>query len=365
GSPLLERVTFAVERGEHWGMLGRNGSGKTTLLRVLTGDVLPHAGQVVRSSGLRVAWMDQHRDFGDAVTVWGVAAAPFAALQALEESLARQADALAHDASPSSLDRYSRDQERFDREGGYSWHSRVDAVLHGLGFEPDEARSRAAATLSGGEQGRLDLARQLVQPADILLLDEPTNHLDLETTGWLAAWLQQSDVASILVSHDRDFLDRVTDHILHLEGGTAIAYAAGYRRFLEQRAAQRLAQERAQSKQERAIAAEEDYIRRNIAGGNSRQAKGRRKRLARLPRLGAPPSEEDVMAFRLHPAARSGDQVLVTDHLSLVVDGRELVKDFSTRVTRGERIGCVGPNGAGKTTLLRALTGERPADGGT
>ncbi|MGH7657508.1 MAG: ATP-binding cassette domain-containing protein, partial [Gemmatimonadales bacterium] len=108
GSPLLERVTFAVERGEHWGMLGCNGSGKTTLLRVLTGDILPHAGQVIRSSGLRVAWMDQHRDFGNAVTVWGVAAAPFAALQELEESLARQADALAHDASPSSLDRYSR-----------------------------------------------------------------------------------------------------------------------------------------------------------------------------------------------------------------------------------------------------------------
>lgn len=365
GRPLLERVTFSAERGEHWGVLGRNGSGKTTLLRVLTGDIATHAGAVVRSSGLRIAWMDQHRDFGSAVTVWDVAAAPFAALREQEESLARQADALAHDASPSSLDRYSRDQERFDRAGGYSWHFQVDAVLHGLGFEPDEARSRVAATLSGGEQGRLHLARQLVQPADILLLDEPTNHLDLETTDWLATWLAQSDVASILVSHDRDFLDRVTDHILHLEGGTALAYAAGYRRFLEQRTAARLAEERALSKQENAIAAEEDYIRRNIAGGNSRQAKGRRRRLARLPRLGPLPSEEEVMAFRLHPGTRSGDQVLVTDRLSLVIDGKELVRDFSTRVTRGERIGCVGPNGAGKTTLLRTLIGERHADGGT
>ena len=364
GKPLLSDVSFKVERGERWGMLGRNGSGKTTLFRAIHGDVDPAGGQVVRTAGLRLAWLDQHRDYGDDVTLWDVAAAPFAHLQRLEEALHRQAEALAHDASPAALDRYAKDQDRFDREGGYAWHARVDAVLHGLGFDPDAARVRRLRELSGGERGRLGLARQLVQPADLLLLDEPTNHLDLETTDWLSEYLVQTDEASIVISHDRDFLDRVVNHVLHLEGGSAYAYDTGYRAFLELRAERRLSADRARQKQEKVIAAEEDYIRRNIAGGNSRQAKGRRRRLSRLPRLSAPPGEADVMSLRLHPSERSGDQVIVAENITLAIGGRTLLRGFSARVTRGERIGLVGPNGAGKTTLLRALAGEQAPDDG-
>jgi ATP-binding cassette subfamily F protein 3 len=139
GRALLSDVSFKVERGERWGMLGRNGSGKTTLFRTIHGDIEPHQGQVVRAPGLRIAWLDQHRDYGDDATLWEVAAAPFAPLRRLEEALNRQAEALAHDASPAALERYAKDQDRFDREGGYAWHARVDAVLHGLGFDPQAA----------------------------------------------------------------------------------------------------------------------------------------------------------------------------------------------------------------------------------
>src|ERR671933_826413 len=209
------------------------------------------------------------------------------------------------------MPRYGRDLERFEYEGGYALTARIDAVLHGLGFEPERARTTPVSTLSGGERGRLGLARQLVGSADVLLLDEPTNHLDLETTQWLEDYLREVDKTVLLVSHDRAFLDAVVDHVLHFEGGTATPYAGGYQAFIRQRAERRLTQQRAFDQQQRFITKEGGYIARNIAGQNSRQAKGRRKRLERLPRLTAPVGVEDTMALRLEASERGGDQVAV------------------------------------------------------
>lgn len=362
---ILDNVTFTVGAGERWGIIGRNGAGKTTLFKVITGELQPSRGSVARLSGLRLTVLDQHREFAEGTTVWDAAALPFADLIALERSLAEQATALATDASDAALTRYDRDLERFEREGGYTYQARVDAVLQGLGFDPVAARELPVARLSGGERGRVALARQLVAPADLILLDEPTNHLDLDTTRWLEEYLRSLDVAILLISHDRAFLEAVVDHVLHLEAGTATAYTGSYSSFVVQRAERRLTQQRAYEQQQKKIAAEEEYIRRNIAGQNSRQAKGRRTRLARLPRLGPPPGEEGVMALRLEAAERGGDQVVVAEQVKLMVDDRVLVDDFSARVVRGDVIGLVGPNGAGKSTLLRAIVGERPVDGGS
>ena len=179
---LFKDITFTVAAGERWGVVGRNGTGKTTLFKLLTGELAPSKGQVARQSGLTVSLLGQHRDFGAATTVWEAAAGPFAELLALEQSLADQADALATTHDEAALTRYGRDLERFEREGGYTIAPRVDAVLQGLGFDATKARTQLLETLSGGERGRVGLARQLVAPSDILLLDEPTNHLDLETT---------------------------------------------------------------------------------------------------------------------------------------------------------------------------------------
>ncbi|MEJ7812318.1 MAG: ABC-F family ATP-binding cassette domain-containing protein [Gemmatimonadaceae bacterium] len=377
---VFRDITFTVARGDRWGIVGRNGTGKTTLFKLLTGALTPTRGSVARTPGLRVVLLEQHRDFGSARTVWEAAAGQFADLLALEHSLGEQADAigaLGERATEEILARYARDLERFEHEGGYTLAPRVDAVLHGLGFDPTEARTRPIEALSGGERGRVGLARQLVAPADVLLLDEPTNHLDLDTTRWLEGYLRDIDETVLLISHDRAFLEGAVDHVLHFEAGSATPYIGGYSDFVAQRSERRLAQQRAAEQQRRTVAKEEDYIRRNIAGQNTRQAKGRRKRLERLPRLSAPPGDDDAMALRLEIGERGGDQVLVARDARVAVeraavgdassaaDGhRVLIDRFSARAERGDVIGFLGPNGAGKSTLLRTLVGEHPLDGG-
>jgi ATP-binding cassette subfamily F protein 3 len=361
---LFSDVTFTLAVGERWGIIGRNGTGKTTLFKLLTGELVPTRGAVSRQSGLSLSLLGQHRDFGLAATVWEAAAGPFADLLALEHSLAEQAHALAKISDEAALSRYGRDLERFEREGGYTIAPRVDSVLQGLGFDPTIARSQPLEQLSGGERGRVGLARQLVAPSDILLLDEPTNHLDLETTQWLEGYLAELDRTVVLVSHDRAFLAAVVDHVLHFEGGTATPYTGGYEAFIQQHQERRLTLQRAFDKQQRTIASESDYIARNIAGQNTKQAKGRRKKLARLPRLSPPVGEDGTMALRLDVAERGGDQVAVADNVTLSVPGRTLIEHFSGRVMRGDRLGIIGPNGAGKSTLLRVLVGERAPDVG-
>jgi ATP-binding cassette subfamily F protein 3 len=208
------------------------------------------------------------------------------------------------------------------------------------------------------------LAAQLAAPADVVLLDEPTNHLDLETIDWLKRYLREFGETVLVISHDRAFLDETVDHVLHVAHDTAIAYRGGYSAFVRQRAERMLTLERQVAAQRKMIAREEDYIRRNIAGQNSAQAKGRRTRLERLPRLSPPPSEAEAMALRFDAGERGGDQVAIADKLGIRVGDRWLVHNFTAVARRGDVIALVGPNGAGKTTLLATLLGQRtPAAG--
>ncbi len=361
---LFSDVTFTVAARERWGIVGRNGTGKTTLFRLLTGALTPTRGSISRQPSLRVSLLEQHRDFGEAKTVWEAAAGELGELLALELSLVEQAGALGTDASPAALDRYGRDLERFEREGGYAVTSRIDAVLHGLGFDPQRARTMPVDALSGGERGRLGLARQLVGTADVLLLDEPTNHLDLDTTKWLEDYLKNVDRTVLLVSHDRAFLGAMVDHILHFEGNSATPYTGSYQHFVLQRTEGRLALQRAFEQQKRKIAAESDYIARNIAGQNTKQAQGRRKRLERLPRLSPPVQDEDSMALRFDSGERGGDIVVSASSVRVMVGDRTLVTGFTGALHRGDVLGLLGPNGAGKTTLLKTLFGDHPLSDG-
>ncbi len=364
---LLSEVTFNVASGERWGIVGRNGAGKTTLFRLIDGSLTPARGSIVRQPGLRIAVLDQTRDFGGADTVWDAAASGYGDLVALEHRIARQAERLAElggRVTQADLERFGRDQERFAHQGGYRLEARVDAVLQGLGFDPQEAKTRPLTSLSGGERGRVGLAAQLAAPVDLVLLDEPTNHLDLETIDWLKRYLGEFGETLIVISHDRAFLDDTVDHVLHVAGGTTTAYRGGYTAFVTQRAERQLALERQVAQQRKVVAKEEDYIRRNIAGRNSAQAKGRRARLARLPRLSPPPGEREAMSVTFAAAERGGDQVLVIEGLRVRIGERTLVRDFSTVVRRGDVIALVGPNGAGKSTLLATLLGaHEPASG--
>jgi ATP-binding cassette, subfamily F, member 3 len=361
---LFKDITFTVAAGERWGIIGRNGTGKTTLFRLITGDLTPTRGVVSRANATRVSLLEQHRTFGQAATVWEAAAGAFAELFALEKSITEQANRMSESSSEADLEKYGRDLERFERQGGYTITPRIDAVLDGLGFNPEKARTTALGGLSGGERGRLALAGQLVAPADILLLDEPTNHLDLDTTRWLEGYLREIQSTVILVSHDRAFLSAVVDHVLHVEGGTAFAYAGGYEAFVEQRNLRRLSQLRSFEQQSKIIAKEQDYIARNLAGQNSKQAKGRRKRLERMPRLSTPIGGEPVMSPAFKARDRGGDRVVAAEHVVVEAGDKLLIKDFTATLMRGDVVGLIGPNGAGKTTLIRVLLEEHPIAGG-
>jgi ATP-binding cassette, subfamily F, member 3 len=364
---LLRNVTFTVADGERWGIIGRNGAGKTSIFKVITGDLQPTTGSVARKPGLRHALLDQHRAFEGATTVWQAGAAAWREVMSLEQRIAEQAielGELGERVTDEFLERFGRDQERFADLGCYIYHARVDAVLQGLGFDAEESKTRLVSSLSGGERGRVGLAAQLIAPADLLLLDEPTNHLDLDTTTWLQEWLNEADETVIVVSHDRAFLDAICTNILHVEARTTESYRGNYSQFVPQRAERRLTREREMEKQRAYVKKEEEYIRRNIAGVNSFQAKGKRKRLERLPRLAPPPGDPAVMTLHFEPAERGGDQVIAIRNLRVEVPGRVLVEDFTAVLRRNDFVALVGPNGAGKSSFISTLLGDRAPAGG-
>ncbi len=270
-------------------------------------------------------------------------------------------------ASPEGgrlLHAYDRDVEEFRRRGGYDAHARAEAALEGLGF-PRDTWEKQVRALSGGELGRLRLAQTLLAEPDVLLLDEPTNHLDLRSTEWLEGFLRAYAGTVMVVSHDRVFLERLADHVLHLEEGTAFAYTGGYESFLTQREERRAVQLRQWEKQQAHIARTEDFIRRNLAGQKTKQAKSRRTLLSRMERVDRPDDEGRAMALRFGEGGRSGGTVLKLDGVTASYGERRLFAPFSAEVSRDERVAVVGANGSGKSTLMRALAGETRPTGGS
>ena len=367
GNTVLADVSLTLTKGERWGVVGRNGAGKTTIFRLITGDLDPTLGTVTRAPGLRVALLDQHREFDDAASVWDAAASGFGDIMALERKLDELAVWLAElgdRATDADAADYGRSLERFTHFGGYDFHAKVDAVLQGLGFDPNEAKSRTQETLSGGERGRVGLAAQLAAPADLRLFDEPTNHLDLDTTRWLANYLRDSGDTVMVISHDRAFLDDTVGRMLHVHSGKASSYRGNYSEFVLQREERELTERRAVSKQEAFVKKEEEYIRRNIAGQKTKQAQSRRRRLAKMPRLSAPPRDEQSMVLRLEAGERGGDRVVDIEHLDVRIGTRTLLENVCVTARRGDVIALLGANGTGKTVLLETILGARePAAG--
>jgi ATP-binding cassette, subfamily F, member 3 len=362
---VLGAVSFQINPGEHVGLVGRNGAGKTTILRLITGAEMADSGDVDRLRGLRVGILAQHVDFSGQQTVIDAALEVFEKLRALETKM-RELEHCMTESAGEELERvmhaYSEAQHTYEHEGGFSYHARAESVLLGLGFTKDEFEKRAES-LSGGEKNRLGLARLLLLEPDILLLDEPTNHLDVEAVEWLEEFLANYRSAYLIISHDRFFLDHTVNRVLDLENGRVDSYRGNYSEYLVEKEERREQQQKAYEQQQELIAKTEDFIRRNLAGQKTKQAKSRRNMLERMERLDSV-GNLDTANFKLKPTARTGDQVLVLDKLAIGFPGRTLARDLSLMLRRGERLGIIGGNGTGKTTLLRTILGEhRSLDG--
>lgn len=360
---IFSDVSLSIPHRARIGLVGPNGVGKTTLLRILLGDEEATSGEVQRARGLRLAYLPQEARLLTGRTLWQECLTVFTTLIEQQAELSRMETAMADPGQAEVvLPAYGRLQQAFEIAGGYTFENRIRQTLTGLGFSRADL-NRPLAHLSGGQRTRALLAKLLLSDPDLLLLDEPTNHLDISAVEWLENYLKDWPGAVLIVSHDRYFLDQVVDTIWEMTPAME-TYRGNYSAYLiqrEERYQRRLEEFQAQQEY---IDKEEDYIRRNIAGQNTRQAQGRRKRLERMleeVRL-APPKQSRKMRFRLQAGGRSGDLVLRTESLSIGYqdEGRPLFTAPDLVLKRGECAAVIGPNGAGKTTFLKTLLEQIP-----
>jgi ATP-binding cassette, subfamily F, member 3 len=365
GEPLLRGVSLKLERRDRLTIAGRNGAGKTTLLRMLAGETSIDGGEIVLQKGARIALHDQRPPRERGITLRDYVVSGARDLLDMEEDLQRMEEAMASGSTDAGLyDRYARRQAEFEHRGGYTWRDRATAVLHNLGFA-DADLDRSLETFSGGQLTRASLARALASGPDLLLLDEPTNHLDIDSLEWLESELKQLDAAIVMVAHDRWFLESVGTAVLELEAGRSRFFPGTWHQWRREAAARELALGRAIDKQQAEIARMERFIERFRAKATkARQAQSRVKALDKIERIERDPRDTRELALSFGKAERSGRVVFELTGAHLEVPGKVLLHDAELWLERGEHVSLVGANGTGKTTLIRALTGQRPLDGG-
>jgi ATP-binding cassette subfamily F protein 3 len=356
---VLRGASLQINPGEHVGLVGRNGAGKTTVFRLISGEETADRGDVVRARGLSLGLLAQHVHFEAGSTVHESALAAFGHLQQIEHEMHELEHRMseASDDLEAILARYSDLQHDFEREGGFEYAAKAEAILLGLGFDR-EMWQLATEKLSGGQQNRLGLARLLLAEPDVLLLDEPTNHLDVASVEWLEEFLSTYASGFVIVSHDRYFLDRTCQRIIELENGRAASYTGNYSAFLIEREERREAQQRAFENQQQLIAKTEEFIRRNLAGQKTKQAKSRRKMLEKLERVEGVRPDQSSGDFRLQTIERAGTQVLTVEDAAVGYPDKLLARDITFTLRRGECLGLIGPNGSGKTTFIKTVLGK-------
>jgi ATP-binding cassette subfamily F protein 3 len=367
GSPLMQGVSFKLERRDRLTIAGRNGAGKTTLLRMLSGETSIDGGELVFQKGVRVALHDQRPPRDRDITLRDYVLSACKEQLELEAELARLEQAMAG-GDDAAMNRYADVYARFESAGGYGWRERANTYLHGLGFA-DEALDRKLATFSGGQLTRASLARALAVEADLLLLDEPTNHLDIESLEWLEQTLVSLDCAICLVAHDRWFLEAVGTGVLELEAGRSRYFKGTWHNWRKEQAARELALGRAIEKQQAEIARMEGFIERFRAKATkARQAQSRVKALNKIERISRDPRDTRELGFQFAKPERTGRVIFELEDGRLEVgegERRKLLLDGAEIwLERGEHVSLVGPNGTGKTTLIDALAGVRKLDGG-
>jgi ATP-binding cassette subfamily F protein 3 len=364
---VLKDVTWEVKSGERVGLVGVNGAGKSTQLKIINGEVEPTAGQVVRPSSLQIAYLTQEFEVEPTRTVreefWTV----FAEVNQIQQSLA-QLQREMEVAKPEQLDKLigklDKLQRQFEALDGYGLEAQIEKILPDLGFSNEDG-DRLVSSFSGGWQMRMSLGKILLQNPDVLLLDEPTNHLDLETIQWLETYLKGLKTPMVIVSHDREFLDRLCTKIVETERGISTTYLGNYSAYLQQKEEAQLAQLSAYERQQKELEKQQVFIDRFRASATrSTQAKSREKQLDKIERIEAPTDNLRTLHFRFPPSPRSGREVVLIEDLTHSYNDNILFLGANLLVERGDRIAFLGPNGAGKSTLLRMIMGMEKHDEG-
>ena len=360
GTEILAGASLLIRPGDRLALLGPNGTGKSTVLKLLAGELQVDAGDARILGRQTVAYLRQSHQLGGEGTVLDALLEPFAHVQAMHEELQRLEARLA-ETSEAELKHYGELQERYRLEGGYDLETRVRELTQDVGLSQADL-GRSLGTLSGGERGRLELAKVLVRQPDLLLLDEPTNHLDLAAIERLEARLNEYPGAFVLVSHDRAFIQRTCRAIVELEDGDFVRYSFAYDQYVVERDA-RLERARVEyQRQKDHVEKTEDFIRRNLAGQKTKQAQSRRRMLEKLERLDRP-EDNWQMAGRIALNFQTGGdlggkEIVRAPAISVGYPGRAILTDVAVNIFRGDRVGIVGPNGCGKSTLLKTLVGE-------
>lgn len=357
---LFENVSFDIEKRDKVGFIGSNGTGKTTLLKIISGELSQTSGEIITAKDARVGYMHQHVLEHPERTVYDELLSVFSHLSDMEKRLEELSSEL---EKGENLDALIKEQtellERFEREGGLTYKSRARSALLGLGFA-EEDFARPSGTLSGGQASKLSLARLLLCGADILLLDEPTNHLDITSVKWLEQYIKDFQGTALIVSHDRYFLDAVTNKTIELAHQKTTVYTGNYTTFIEKKQREQEAIRRKFINDSREIKRIEGIVEQQKRWGREHNfitAASKQKEADRIKaQLTPPDSEEETLSFTLEPKRESGNDVLIVKNLSKAFGDNILFRNIDMHIRKGERVFVLGGNGTGKTTLFNILT---------
>lgn len=362
GEILFTGITFEIKENARIGLVGRNGAGKSTLLKIIADIEAPDEGQVIKQKDLTIGFLDQHGGLESNRSIWDEMLEIFRPVLEIEQRMrdleqqmtdAEQTDEYAYQGL---FKEYNRLQEAFDRRNGYGYRSEIKMVLHGFQFY-EEDYDKPIAHLSGGQKTRLSLAKLLLEKRDLLILDEPTNHLDIDTLSWLETYLMNYRGALVIVSHDRYFLDKLTNETYEMNYGQLDYFKGNYSAYLEEKAVRYEKQQKDYEKQQKEIADMEDFVARNLArASTTRRAQSRRKQLEKIDRISKPKGDERAAYFSFTPERESGNVVLQGKDLTIgYEDGMPLSSGIDLDIRKGDTIALIGPNGVGKSTLLKTL----------
>lgn len=366
---LFTDVSFDVEERDKVGFIGANGVGKTTLFKILNGEISPVSGTVTFSKNVRPGYMEQHACNNPRADVYHELLSVFDYLSDMETEIS----ALAHqiDNKLGNLDELVERQtmliEQFERAGGLTYKSRTHSALLGLGFSENDF-TMPVGNLSGGQRSKLCLAKLLLSQSNMLLLDEPTNHLDIDAIAWLEGFLRDFKGAMIIISHDRYFLDNVTNKTIELEHNRAMVYKGSYSEFVKKKESVNESLKNKYEHDLKEIKRIEGIVEQQKRWGQAHNfitAASKQKEADRIKdQLVAPESELETMRMHFEPRCESGNDVLICKNLAKAFDDKQLFKDVDIHIRKGERVFIIGGNGCGKTTLFRILTGKTPMDSG-